>query len=650
MKLLTPIKQLSIRSVEVTGHEYWPEPLGDNDPWWSGGSNPRFYRWRVKFTLPTKQNHSFPYTTVPFEYSLIDINVGDFICSDDVGKVFRISEVIAKSEGEMTCIIDDVYRLMTFKYTQGQSAPSVFGYFVCFNVDEEYQTSIDPFRVSSQIRPQALSYVPAYLKQIDFMKNPIFKCECEFENGESVAIEKGVGFVRPVGDLSRNIVGKVIGTTGITNEYIVQPITQHEEIPTDVGEPGDVIYLNADGETLTTEITRKPMYLKTYNAIPNISRSNPDILTPIINAGTTIKLNGDTITFDNETTMSGFVDIINGMDNGIDATEVFPSYTIINDNSKLLYGLIGVTQIPTVIEINGHEVTISTTTAGQEQYGSEVAVGADIVVDINNAMVPDVRASFNPVTSRLSITNEAGGDIIITNISGDVFASDTQNSATGLLSNNISPKDRTVVQMTVVNGQEILIQQISGNFTGTSGISGSDNGRRAMGIYYGGKVREGTNYVVDIMNDVDALSPYIGDGVHVLDSGNGEWVEMKYTELGWVIISTQDSARTDADTLSLDINHTDNGMVYIGTVSPNSRISNITIEVTEAFDSQTTLINVGDAVNNTRLFNDDFIDLMNNGTYTNTPSYVYSDETELYAYFDNGNSTVGRLKIVISYA
>lgn len=649
MNNIKPFKNLSIRSTSVVGYEYWPEPLGDNDPWWAGGSQPQFYQWKVAFNLPTKQLHAYPYSTVPFEYSLLDVNVGDFVSSGDIGKIYKIVSVEKKTEQNMTCIIEDVYRVTTFKYRQGDAQPSNFSFYVCFNIDNEYQTSIDPFIINSTINPSSVSYIPSYLKQIDFMKNPIFKCECDFGIGESVAIEKGVGFVRPVGDLSKNIVGKVVGSTGLMHEYIVQPITQHEEIPTDVGEPGDVIYLDGDGETLTTTITRKPLYLKTYNSIPNISLSNPDVTTPIINAGTSIELNGEVLTFDNETTLSQFVDIINLGSYNIVASEVFPPYTATNSNDLLLYGIIGVTQIPTVIEINGYTATIETTVAGQEQYGSEVAIAADIVNDINNAEIPNIRASFNPSTSRLSLTNEIGEDIIITNISGDVFASDTNSSATGLLETNTSPKDKTIIRMMVENGQEIVIRNISGNFTGSTGISGSDNGRRAMGIYYGGKLRKGTNYVVDTINDLTSLSPFVGDGVHVLDSGNGEWVEMKYTSGGWVIIATEDSARTDADTLSLVISNQESGKLYIGTVSQNSRISNISVVIDEGFDDASMTIDVGDDNNNAILISDSFVDLMTVGTYTNTPSNVYDTETDIYAYIGEHTSNTGNLKIVISY-
>ena len=359
MEVFKPFKTLSIKSESVEGVEYWPEPLGADDPWWAGGSSPRFYKWRVKFKLPFSQNHSYPYSSKPFQYSLIDVNVGDFIASGDSGKVYRVSRIEAKSETVMTCIIEDVYRTLTFKYEQGQSQPSNFAFFLCFNVNEDFETGIDPYSVNSQIRSSTMINIPSYLKQISFIQYPIFKCECDFNIGDAIAIEKGVGFVRPVGKLNKRIVGKVIGSTGIDKEYIVEPITRHDVISQNVGEYGDVLYLDTDGSTLTTNITSKPMYLKTYNAIPNVSKSNPLITNPIIEAGTVIDINGNEITFDTTTSLTEFTTIINNLNNNITASEVYPPFSVVNDTTKLAYGIIGIPTLPTEITINGYPVTIS---------------------------------------------------------------------------------------------------------------------------------------------------------------------------------------------------------------------------------------------------------------------------------------------------
>lgn len=640
---------MTVESTSVKGVAYWSEAMSDNDPWWEGGSSPRHYKWDVSFTLTAPQEHSYPLSSTPFQYTLNDVNVNDFIVSGVSGKVYRISKVKSKTEQEMVCELEDVYRNMMLKYPQGLSQPENSSYFLCFSVNDSYQTGIDPFLISPNISPSSVFYVNSYLNQIDFLRNPIFKADMDLSNGDIIAIEKGIGFTKPSNNLLSQVVGKIVGSTGVNREYIVEPITSHEEIPQTLGEPGDVIYLHDDGVTLTLDVTQKPLYLKTYNAIPNVSRSNSDIQSPIINANTIIDLNGERIEFVDETTLDEFVTMINGMDNGITANSVLPFYSIENDLTRLSSGIVGVTTIPTTIEINNTQVVIQTTTAGQSEYGSEVAITTDIMYDINQANIPNIVASYDENTTKLTITNTEGGDIIINNISGDIFASDDSDSAAGFNSNNISPKDTTIIEMIVDNGDEIVIRQIEGNFSSSSGISGADNGRRAMGIYYGGKVREGTNYVIDNMSQLDDLSPLIGDGVHVLNSGNGEWVELKYTSSGWITIATEDSARTDADTLSATITPDEQGQIFIGTVSSNSRISNITIVVNEEFDDDTMTINVGDSDTNDILFNDTLIDLMNIGTYTNTPSNVYTNETDIYATISPHTSLTGNLKIIISY-
>lgn len=637
-------------STSVSGKDYWPEPLSDNDKWWAGGENPRYYTWNVSFEITSPQSHSYPKSTVPFEYSLNDVYRGDFVAMGDSGRCYRIIEITSKSKLTMNCVLEDVYRTQTFKFSQGRGSPDVNKTCICFNVDEDFNTSIDPYLLPITVNPKTVSYIPFYLSQIEFIKNPIFKCQGECELGDIIAIEKGVGFTKPTGELSRNIVGRVIGSTGISKEYIVEPISKHIDIISQVGEVGDVIYLAEDGETLTLDATSKPLYLKTRDAIPNISRSNSNVTNPIIKAGTSINMNDVTLTFPTETTMPQFIDIINNnTDLDIVASEISPPFEIMADKTKLAYGIIGVTQIPTVIEINGGRVSIETTTAGQEKYGSAVAIGADIVNDINNANISGITARFDANNNDLYLTNESGGNINISNISGDTFASDTVDSATGFSETNVSSSDSVLVQLTLDSGDDLVIRELAGSFISDTGISGSDNGSLPKGIFYGGKIREGVNYVVNDMNEVTNLSPFVGDGVHVLDSGNGEWLEMKYTLTGWVTIATEDSARTDADTLSIEVDFNMEGQIYLGTVSSNSRITNISVTVQEAFDDINMTLNIGDAEVNNRLISDDFVDLLNTSTYNNISSHVYSEETDIYVYVNTHSSTKGMMKIVVSY-
>lgn len=648
MNLVKPFKNILCKITLTKGQDYWPYPMNEYDEWWEGGSNPRHYTWNVSVELSKTQQHAYPNTTIKYQYTLNDVRVGDFFINSRSNSVYRVREVVSKTGTAMECIIEDVYRLQTFRNFNGEFSPNRGDAGMIIS-HENFSTFIDTDTLPTTFNRSVLLNVNPFLSQLKFLENPIFQCECSFDVGDVVSVDKGVGFTTPVGNLNRKVVGRVIGGTSIPHEYIVEPITDHVEIFQDVGDVGEVLYLEDDGKTLSTTMTNKPQYLKTTDAVPNVARSNPDTFEPKIKAGTEILLNGIEYTFDVETTLSEFATLINDADNGIAVGEEFPPFSITHDKSRLANGLIGVMDIPTVIKINDTDVTISTTDQGQADYSSDVAVGQDIAKDINAAKVPFITAQFRQDTNKLIITNSEGEDITIENVSGGTFASDTEKSAAGFNETNTSPKDQTLLVMRTPNGEEIDIRELKGSFTRDSGISGSDNGNRAMGIFYGGKVREGTNFVIADMDAMSTLSPYIGDGLHVEDSGNGEWVEMKYTASGWITIATEDSARTDADTLSIDVTHEDSGEVLIGTVSPNSRISNIVVIVNEEFDGEEMTINVGDSVNSNSLISDSFIDLLNKGTYTNTPSNVYDGETDLFVTIGNNTSTKGEAKIIISY-
>lgn len=650
MKLVKPYKNVLVRTSKVGGKSYWPTPMSDRDEWWEGGGRPRHYQWDVILTQMKKQNHGYPDSLISYEYNLMDIMSGSFILSSSSGNVFRIVSIKSKTNTTMECVVEDVFRINTFTTLSGLASPENNTTFLCFDVNDGFETEIDISRLPSTFDRWTTINVPTYLSKISFLKNPIFDCECQFNEGDVVALEKGEGFTTPTGNLNRKVVGRVVHDVGVPNQYVVEPITEHVEIFQNLGEVGDVLYLMDDGKTLTTDVTRKPLYLKTMDAVPNVSKSNPNVIDPKVEAGTKIEINGRVYSFPTESTMSDVVNVVNGSGDSLTAREVLPDFTIQNDDSELVNGIIGVMSIPTVITINGHSVTISTTDAGQSKYNTVVAIGQDIAKDINAANVPNVTARFDADSNYLYLTEHEGGDITITNVSGGTFASDTVKSDTGFKETNVSPKDKKLVEIIAETGEEIVIKELKKSFTLSTGIGGSDNGRRAMGIFYGGKVREGTNYVIDTVDDLSQMEPYIGDGVHILDSGNGEWVEMKYTATGWVTIATEDSARTDADTLSKTITHEDSGKVYIGTVSKNSRISNISLNVSESFDDSAMTINVGDDVSNDSLISDTFVDLLNTGTYTNTPSNVYMDETDLYVTVGTHESTKGVLKVVISYA
>ena len=157
-------------------------------------------------------------------------------------------------------------------------------------------------------------------------------------------------------------------------------------------------------------------------------------------------------------------------------------------------------------------------------------------------------------------------------------------------------------------------------------------------------------YVVADITARDALTAAEGDQAFVRSGATtGEW-ELYLWDAAWILIATQDSASTDAKTIEAIVVPATISPVLLGNVSPDSRVTVVTIEVTVAFDGAPTLT-VGDSANNSRLIDDMLHDLSETGTYTTTTDYVYggASDTDINGYFSAGGATTGSARILVTY-
>jgi len=139
-----------------------------------------------------------------------------------------------------------------------------------------------------------------------------------------------------------------------------------------------------------------------------------------------------------------------------------------------------------------------------------------------------------------------------------------------------------------------------------------------------------------------------GSTAFVQNDGNGEWAQYIYVSSGWIRQSDQDSAATDANTMSTQILPFSSGNTTIGTVSATSRVTLITIDVITGFNGSPSLT-VGDASDAARLVANSDIDLSSAAVYTVTSSYEYAAETDIVAYYSSGGASSGSVKIAVSY-
>ena len=182
------------------------------------------------------------------------------------------------------------------------------------------------------------------------------------------------------------------------------------------------------------------------------------------------------------------------------------------------------------------------------------------------------------------------------------------------------------------------------------GIFTVENGIKAAAAFIADGVRQATTTVVASTAQRDTLAPLIGDQVMVLDRGNGEWELYLWDGSNWIVIANQDSARTDANSVAYTLTPLSPPSPLITTVSTESRITLITVEVITPFDGAPTLT-IGDPLAPDKLMSDVINDLTHVGTYSAQTDVYYNSgsDTDIIAAFNPNGATVGEARIVVSY-
>ena len=248
------------------------------------------------------------------------------------------------------------------------------------------------------------------------------------------------------------------------------------------------------------------------------------------------------------------------------------------------YGLVGGFP-PFSATINGGAVNFTTTTSGQAQYGMPVAVAADMAADIVAASISNITASADS-SGNLIITDTSGGNITIVNTQNDAqgnpFAG--MNSITSMNTTYSGATGVYVLKLTRDDGGEIILRDITGSATTDFGIMSGHNGSYAIGLNVEQGVRKAGTVVVQNIASRDAIpTKLVGDSAYVLDTGEGEWGLYIWDGSVWTLVATQDSAATDANSLS----HTFTcprwfgtaQTVTLGRISDNSRVVSVLVEV-----------------------------------------------------------------------
>jgi len=666
--LNVPAKVISVNVTAQTTDALWSHDDGLGDLWWSGGSQPKAYRWELTMTI-TPVAHGSHLTRTPKVFNGFDIVVGDYIAGATDGRALQIVSIISKTATSVVCKAEDRLRYNTFRSSTGAGIFTVPGGAVVFQINENGHPMIDPLPtgiVSSDFYANVNSRFQYLNPQMNYMLD---QTAHGFEAGDVVAIDHNTN-VFELADAANieRLVGTVTHAGPGPNKFLVRPANGIVDfVPGLPGNPGDFVYPKTDNSgDLTLTDTGVAIFLKLTNAIPSISRGT--VTNGTASAADKLEINETDVLFTTNT--GGVVSItdastdINALTSthGVVASSTPAPNVITSDPSTYgsAYGLVG-GYVPFSASINGQSVNFTTSTAGQAAYGIAVGIAEDMADDINATSIPNITASHS--SGNLVITHALGTAFTIVNGTADSNGNDFAGSGgVASLGTTYAAASGATLKLTRADGGEIFLVDKVGTPTLDYGIMSGHSGSYALGLNVEKGIRSaGGITVVASIAARDALnaSALTGDQVHVLDTGESEWALYLRSGGAWVLLANEDSAATDANSLSHTFTTPVGGFgntstITLGRISSNSRVLSVLVECTTAvagYTGGTPSLIVGVQSDQDRFMSDYENDLETTGSYVTNPDYHYAGaaELEIKCAFAHYGATSGDLKVTVTY-
>ncbi len=580
-----PAKVLSGTADSFTPVALWPHANGADDPYWSGGTNPQFYRWEVSFTVNSR-SHGSNLTRTPFSFDAQDIEVGDFVAGAQDGKVCQIMSISQKDNNTLTAVVEDRLRYNTFRDPTGFGLFGAPGTVIFFQINELGFPMLDP--VPGEAAADFFTNVMSRFQYMNPLTNYLLEKSAHgFEQGDAVCIEDGE-FVLADSDNVSKFIGTVVFPGPGPNQFILKPANGIIDfVPGLPGGVGDYLYpsILGTGDLTTDSASSRPVFMKIANAVPTATTGTG--IDPTGTDGDVVEINRVQVTLSSGAGMYNVnhaVAQINAetSNHGVTAVKVGAATEVSSDaaGQGSAYGIVaGYT--PFSVEINGVVVNFTTTTSGSAVYGDPVVADAnDMVADINAANVPDLVASVVN-GSEIKLRNNAGGAINIVNTSADAngnnFAGAT--SLSSLPATTPANTSTFALRLIREDGGPLTIRDFQGTFFADAGVMSGQNGRYALGLNIEQGLRSSATSVVADIAARDALFPLVGDQAYVIDDGNGEWALFMWNGSGWDRFQNQRSESTDAKTIEAVYTFPGAGDVQIGAITAGRRLLKISVVV-----------------------------------------------------------------------
>jgi hypothetical protein len=650
-----PAKVLSGTADAFTTVSLWPYANATDDPYWSGGLNPQYYRWEVTFTVQDR-NHGSNLTRTPFAFNAQDIEVGDFVAGALDGKVCQIMSISEKGNNTLTAIVEDRLRYNTFRDPTGFGLFGTPGPVVFFQINELGFPMLDPIPGDA-----AADFFTNVMSRFQYM-NPLTNYLLEktahgFEQGDAVCIEAGTFSLSNSNNINR-FLGTVIYPGPGPDQFVLRPANGIIDfVPGLPGNVGDYLYpsLDGSGDLTTNDNSRRPIYMKVADAITTSTTGTG--IDPTGNDGDIVEINRIQIPLYSGTgtyTVDDAVTLINAetQSHKVTAVKVGAATEVVSDvaGQGSAYGIVA-GYVPFSITINGETVNFTTTTSGSAAYGDPTVADAnDMVADINAAKITDIVASVVN-GSEVKLRNNAGGAITIVNVSTDLNGNNFAgvNSTSSLPTNTAANTTTSALRLVRLDGGPLTIRDFAGQFLDTAGVMSGQNGRYALGLNIEQGLRSSATTVVADMAGRDALNSLVGDQCYVIDAGNGEWATFTYDGSQWTQVGGKRSVDTDARTLVLDVNlNTTTGTQSIGFISSDRTVISVRVLVTTPAPADAE-VTVGTSTNTSAFLQSRDSILSQIGQYTTNPDYRTTGYTEVVAEITNPTPGAGQFTVILTY-
>lgn len=645
-----PAKVLAGVAESFTPVALWPYANATDDPYWSGGSNPQYYRWEVTFTV-SDRTHGSNLTRTPFSFNAQDIEVGDFVAGAADGKVCQIMSISEKGNNTLTAIVEDRLRYNTFRDPTGFGLFGTPGPVIFFQINELGFPMLDPVPGEA-----AADFFTNVMSRFQYM-NPLTNYLLEqpghgFEQGDSICIEEGQFALSDPDNIDR-FIGTVVYPGPGPDQFILRPANGIIDfVPGLPGNVGDYLYpsLDGSGNLTASDASRRPIYMKIADAI--VTSTTGTGIDPSGVDGDIVEINRVQVPLfsgNGTYTLDDAVALINAetASHKVTAVKVGAATETASDvvGQGSAYGIVA-GYVPFSAEINGVVINFTTTTSGSAAYGDPAVSDVnDMVADINAAKITDIVARVIDGTI-IGLRHNAGGAINITNITADANGNNFAgtNSLSSLQETTLANTTTFALRLIREDGGPLTIRDFAGVFFDTAGVLSGQNGRYALGLNIEQGIRTGGITVVSDITARDALRALVGDQCHVINDGNGEWATFTYDGTQWTKTGGQRSVAVDARTIK-EVVALPGATTTIGTVSEDRRILNVSVTVLQDLvDAPDFAIKVG--TNTVWQFSQHGASTV--GTYVVDTDLITTSREDVVVNIPSNTST-GNIRVEVSY-